>query len=111
MSKNSMATKVKFIDNMEIIKVNANRLYSAYRMLNGVDNDQYNGGIVIADGAVPIHYLVMPRKAATRITRTKKIRTFQPDANINADAYVMQYRRLYDVICLESKKSSIFAGY
>jgi len=110
-NKNGISTKVKFIDNMEIIPVNAQRMYSAYRSLNGVDDDQYNGGFVIASGAVPIQYIVMPRSAAFRITRTKKIRVFQPDGNILKDAYALQYRRLYDVICLESKKSSIFVGY
>lgn len=110
-NKNGISTKVKFIDNMEIIPVNAQRMYSAYRSLNGVDDDQYNGGFVVADGAVPIQYIVMPRSAAFRITRTKKIRVFQPDGNILKDAYALQYRRLYDVICLESKKSSIFVGY
>jgi len=110
-NKNGISTKVKFIDNMEIIPVNAQRMYSAYRSLNGVDDDQYNGGFVIASGAVPIQYIVMPRSAAFRITRTKKIRVFQPDGNILKDAYALQYCRLYDVICLESKKSSIFVGY
>jgi len=110
-NKNGISTKVGFIDNMEIVPVNAKRMYSAYRSLNGVDDDQYNGGFVVASGAVPIQYIVMPKKAATRITRTKKIRVFQPNDNILKDAYAMQYRRLYDVICLESKKSSIFVGF
>ena len=110
-AKGGVSTKVMTVNGVPTIEVQDALMYSSYDFLNGVDDTQYNGGFVAHSGATMSDFIVMPKKAAKLVTKTKKIRVFSPDVNQLADAWKMDYRRYYDVVCSAEKQKTIFANY
>ena len=100
---------------MPIIPVADDRMKTAYTFYDGVtDNsgssgaDQRPGGFVPASGAKKIGILVLPKRAASLVKKSERIRTFSPDQNQKADAYLFQYRLYYDLFVKKSLQGTIF---
>lgn len=108
--RGKITSRVRTLDEVPLIPVADNRMYSKYQFLNGVDAGQENGGYIIATGAVKHNFLIVPRNAPKMITKTAKIRVFAPDQNIKADAWQMDYRRTYDLLCTAEKQKGIFVS-
>jgi hypothetical protein len=53
--------------------------------------------------------LVLPRRAASLVKKTEKIRVFDPDKNQQADAWKFDYRLYYDLIIKNSMEPAIIA--
>lgn len=109
-TKGDITTKVRSIDQVPIIPVQDKLMYSKYQFLNGVDSGQEPGGFVVGTGAVKYNYIIVPRNAPKLITKTAKIRVFSPDQNQRADAWQMDYRRTYDLLCTAEKQKGIVAS-
>ncbi|MBQ6829795.1 MAG: hypothetical protein IJO59_01575 [Clostridia bacterium] len=107
--KGDLALKVKSINGIAILPVADARMKTAYEFLDGVTEGETDGGFKPADGAKSIGMLVMPKKAASLVRKSEKIRTFSPDQNQAADAYKFDYRTYYDVIVKNSLTKSIYA--
>ena len=102
--KGSVNTKVKYLNDVPIIPVSDDRMKTAYTFYDGVTDDsgsdgadQTVGGFVPATGAKKIGILVLPRRAASLVKKSERIRTFTPEQNQTADAYLVQYRIYYDL--------------
>lgn len=98
--KGEITTKVKVIDDVEIIPVPSSRMMQTIEI---TDN-----GYTVAEGSGHIGAIVMPKKAASLIRKTEKIRTFTPEQNQSADAYKFDYRLYYDLLVKNSQKGSIY---
>ncbi len=107
--KGEITTKVKTLNGVPIIPVSDNRMKTAFEFYNGVDEGQTDGGFVPAAAAKNIGLLVMPKKGASLVKKTEKIRTFSPDQNQAADAYKFDYRTYYDLLVKNSKADAIYA--
>ena len=59
-------------------------------------------------GAKKIGILVLPKRAASLVKKSERIRTFTPEQNQKADAYLFQYRLYYDLFVKNSLKSTIY---
>ncbi len=100
-----ISLKVKNIDGVAIIPVASKRMKGTYDFVTAGD-DATKGGFVAPDGAASIHMLVMPKKAASLVKKTEKMRIFTPEQNQDADAYKFDYRIYYDIFV---KKSAVKA--
>ena len=107
--KGELNTKVKSINGITLLPVADNRMKSAYRFNDGVSQDETTGGFVADDNAKSIGLLVMPKKAASLVKKTERVRTFAPNQNQAADAYKFDYRTYYDLIVKNSGADSIYA--
>lgn len=107
--KGDLTLKVKSINGIAILPVADARMKTAYTFLDGITGGEEEGGFTPADNAKSIGMLVMPKKAASLVRKSEKIRTFSPDQNQAADAYKFDYRTYYDVIVKNSAKKSIYA--
>ena len=107
--KGELHTKVKSINGITLLPVADNRMKSAYRFNDGVSQDETTGGFVADDNAKSIGLLVMPKKAASLVKKTERVRTFAPNQNQAADAYKFDYRTYYDLIVKNSGADSIYA--
>ncbi len=107
--KGEVNTKVKSINGITVLPVADNRMKSAYRFNDGVSQDETAGGFVADDNAKSIGLLVMPKKAASLVKKTERVRTFAPNQNQAADAYKFDYRTYYDLIVKNSGADSIYA--
>lgn len=114
--KGEINTKVKKLNDVPIIPVADDRMKTAYTFYDGVtDNsgssgaDQRPGGFVPASGAKKIGILVLPKRAASLVKKTEKVRIFEPDKNLRADAWKFDYRLYYDLFVKKSLQDTIYA--
>ena len=101
--------KVKKIDNVAIIPVSSGRMKTAFDFVKDDDTGKA-GGFEAAEGAKSIRMLVLPKKAASLVKKTEKMRVFTPEQNLDADAYKFDYRIYYDVFVKKSGVNSIWAS-
>lgn len=110
--KGGISTKVKTLNDVPIIPVADDRMKTAFTFYDGVTNaesvDQTAGGFVPATDAKKIGILVLPKKAASLVKKSERIRTFSPEQNQKADAYLFQYRLYYDLFVRKSLTGTIF---
>ena len=52
-------------------------------------------------------FFVIPKNGASLVKKTETLRIFTPEKNIDADAYVFNYRLYYDVFVKKSNLDSI----
>lgn len=101
--------KVKSIDGVSIIPVSSTRMKTLYKFVAD-DDTGIEGGFKEADGAKSIRMLVLPKKAASLVKKTEKMRVFTPEQNLDADAYKFDYRIYYDLFVKKSAKNTIWAS-
>jgi hypothetical protein len=110
--KGAINTKVKYLNDVPIIPVSDDRMKTAYTFYDGVTNadsvDQTVGGFVPATSAKKIGILVLPRRAASLVKKSERIRTFTPEQNQKADAYLFQYRIYYDLFVKKSLTGTVY---
>lgn len=103
-AKGEISTKVQKLNNASIIPVPTARMKTVYEYLNDGE-----GGFKAAEDAENIGILALPKKAASLVKKTEKIRVFNPDQNTAMDAYKFDYRLYYDTFVKNSVKNTIFA--
>jgi len=107
--KGEINLKVGKIDGVALLPVTADRMYTAYDFLDGSTTGEEDGGFAPQTAAMAIYMLVMPKKAASLVEKSKRMRVFTPDKNLTKDAYKFDYRIYFDVFVKKSKKNSIWA--
>lgn len=107
--KGNVSTNVKMFNGCALIPVSDARMKTAFTYNDGVTSGQTDGGFKVATNAQTVGALVMPKKAASLVKKTEKIRVFEPDQNQSQDAYKFDYRIYYDVLVPESKKQTVYA--
>lgn len=96
--------KVQMINGVAIIPVAADRMKTAY------EDDTTNGGLKPTSTAKNIGMLILPKNAASLVKKSEKIRVFEPDSNLDADAYKFDYRVYYDTFVKKSNLEFIAAA-
>lgn len=117
--KGDVSYQVKSINGIPILPVADNRMKSAYTFYDGstvtkdeggaITHDETAGGFVPADNAQSVGMLILPKKAASLVKKTERVRTFDPSQNQAADAYKFDYRTYYDLIVKNSAADSVYA--
>lgn len=102
--------KVKSINGIALIPVSSARMKSAYDFVKSASGPS-EGGFAPDEAAKDIHMLVLPKKAASLVKKTEKMRIWTPEQNLNADAYKFDYRIYYDVFVKKSAIDSIYASF
>lgn len=97
--------KVKSINGVALIPVTPDRMKTAFNFKNEA------GGFTPDGSAKDIHMLVLPRKAASLVKKTEKMRVFEPDQNLDADAYKFDYRVYYDVFVKKSHLGTVWGSF
>jgi len=98
------------IDNNPIIRVPSSRMKTAYVFRDGKTAGQEAGGFVPAAGAKSINWIITPRNVPLGISKTDKIRIFEPDTNQRADAWKLDYRKYHDIWILDNAMPSIYVS-
>ena len=107
--KGNISTNVKMFNGCALIPVSDARMKTAFTYNDGVTSGQTDGGFEVATNAQTVGALVLPKKAASLVKKTEKIRVFEPDQYQSQDAYKFDYRIYYDVLVPESKKQTVYA--
>lgn len=113
--KGGIDFKVKTLNDVPILPVADARMKTAFTFYDGVTDtsassgvNQKPGGFVPASNANSVGFLVLPKKAAMLVKKSEKLRTFTPEQNQSADAYLFQYRLYYDCFVKNAYKDTIY---
>ena len=109
-TQGGLNTKVKALDENPIVKVPSARMKTAYVLNDGKTSGQEAGGFVPAAGAKDINWIITPRSAVIAISKTDKIRIFEPDTNQRADAWKIDYRKYHDLWILDNQIPTIYVS-
>lgn len=106
-SRGEVKTKVRGIDENPIIPVPSARMKTKYQFLDGKTSGQEKGGFTPEADAKNINWIITPRTAPIAISKTDKIRIFEPDTNQQADAWKIDYRKYHDLWIKENQLVAI----
>lgn len=106
-----VSLKVRSLDGMyPLIPVGSDRMKTAYLFKDGKTAGQEAGGFTPATGSLSINWLITPRKAPIAVSKTDKMRIFDPETNQKARAWAMDYRKFHDLWITDKKIVQCFAN-
>lgn len=103
-----MNFKVKSLDESVIRIAPSSRLKTKYEILDGTTSGQEAGGLKAAADAKDINWIITPQRVPIAISKTDKLRVFEPDTNQKADAWKIDFRKYHDLWIKEADKKIIF---
>lgn len=109
--------KVNTINGVPLIPVQTSRMFAQYSFIEGNKGTDETSSVGATGGFVPnstgksIFMLVMPKRAASLVRKTEKMRIFTPDENQDKDAWKFDYRVYYDVFVKKSFLDTIWAWF
>lgn len=109
-ARGEIMTKVRAIDGIPIMKVPSVRMKSKYVFYDGKTAEQKQGGFAPAEDAVDINWIVQARDTAIAVSKTDKIRVFDPNTNQKADAWKLDYRKYHDLWILDNQFDRIMVN-
>lgn len=87
--------KVKAIDEIPLVRVPSARMNDTITINDGTTPGQTAGGYTATGN--DINWIICAQKAPIAVSKTDKVRIFNPDQNQNADAYKIDYRKYHDL--------------
>ena len=99
-TQGGITVKVKNLNGCPIIPVASGRMKSAYTFGT-------NGFTPVSD-AVDINAIVMPKDSASIVKKVDKCQILSPEQVEDYDAYKINFRLYYDLICKTSRKKTVF---
>ena len=103
-------TKVKTYNEIPIFSVPSLRMKTAYVFNDGKSSGQEAGGFKADTGAKAINWIIMTRRAPIAISKTDKVRIFEPDTNQTADAWKIDYRKFHDIWIPANKLAGVWVN-
>lgn len=106
-----IALKVRSLDGMHpLIPVGSDRMKTEYLFRDGKTVGQEAGGFEPTEGSKNINWIIAPRNAPIAVSKTDKMRIFDPETNQKARAWAMDYRRFHDLWITDNKIAQCFAN-
>lgn len=105
-----MTLKVRTLDGIPLIPVGADRLKTEYLFRDGKTTGQESGGFAPTENSKSINWMITPRKAPIAVSKTDKMRIFDPETNQKARAWAMDYRKFHDLWIPDRKAEECFVN-
>lgn len=103
--------KVKSLNGQHpIIRVGSGRLKTSYQFNDGTTQNQVKGGFTPAEDAQDINWIICPRSAPIAVSRTDKVRIFDPETYQKKRAWAVDYRKYHDLWVLDNKMNTILVN-
>lgn len=103
--------KIKSLDGIHpLIPVGSDRLKTEYLFRDGKTTGQEGGGFAPTDGSKNINWIITPRKAPIAVSKTDKMRIFDPETNQKARAWAMDYRKFHDLWITDNSIEQCFVN-
>lgn len=106
-----VTTKVKSINGIPLRSVPSARMKSKYTFNDGKTSGQEKGGFTAAADALDINWLVTPQNAPIAVSKTDKMRIFDPETNQKARAWGWDYRKYHDLWVPKEKLKTCRASF
>ena len=105
-----ITTKVKTYNEIPILSVPSARMGTAYVFNDGTTGGQDAGGFKPDTSAKGINWIILSRRAPIAISKTDKIRIFEPNVNQKADAWKLDYRKYHDLWIPTNKLAGVWVN-
>ncbi len=103
--------KVRSLDGIyPLIPVGSNRLKTEYLFKDGKTVGQEAGGFAPTENSKSINWIITPRNVPIAVSKTDKMRIFDPETNQKARAWAMDYRKFHDIWVTDKKVEQCFAN-
>lgn len=102
-TRGEVSTKVKALDGIPIVKVPSVRFKTSF--------DFGSDGYSATTGALNMNWIIVANRSVIAITKTDKIRIFDPSTNQNADAWKMDYRKYHTLLIPDNKLEGVYVSY
>lgn len=100
--------KVKSLDGQHpLIGVGSGKLMTGFEFLDGKTAGQEKGGFKPATDAKKINWLICPQKTPIAVSRTDKVRIFDPETYQKMRSWAMDYRRFHDIWITKNKLPAV----
>lgn len=96
-SQSKIDVEVKTFNGTPIIRVPSARMKTEYIFNDGKTTGQESGGFTPTSTAAQINWIITPRTAPIAVSKTDNFKIFEPAVNQKADAWLVQYRKYYDL--------------
>ena len=106
----AVTLKVRTLDGIPLIPVEAHRLKTEYLFRDGKTTGQESGGFEPTETSKSINWMITPRKAPIAVSKTDKMRIFDPETNQKARAWAMDYRKFHDLWIPDRKVDECFVN-
>lgn len=96
--------KIRSLDGMyPLIPVGSDRMRTEYLFKDGKTSEQESGGFAPTEQSKTINWMITPKTAPIAISKTDKMRIFDPETNQKARAWAMDYRKFHDLWITDKK--------
>lgn len=103
--------KIRSLDGIHpLIPVGSDRMRTEYFFKDGKTDGQEAGGFAPTEGSRHINWIITPRNAPIAVSRTDKMRIFDPETNQRARAWAMDYRKFHDLWITDRKIEQCFVN-
>lgn len=103
--------KVRSLDGMyPLIPVGSERMKTEYLFKDGKTTGQEAGGFAATDTSKNINWIITPKNAPIAVSKTDKMRIFDPETNQKARAWAMDYRKFHDLWITDKKIQQCFVN-
>ena len=110
-AQGDVTTKVKSLNGIPLRSVPSARMKSKYTFNDGKTSGQEKGGFTAAADALDINWLITPQQAPIAVSKTDKMRIFDPETNQKARAWGWDYRRYHDLWITKEKLKTCRANF
>ncbi|MDS0525463.1 hypothetical protein NNC19_07215 [Clostridium sp. SHJSY1] len=107
---NGVDTRVPAIDGVPLIPVIDECMVSDITLYDGKSEGQVKGGFVKKTNAFDVNFTIIAKEVPIAISRTDKMRIFDPNTNQKADAWAMDYRKYHDIWVLDNKLKGLYTN-
>lgn len=109
--RGEVTTKVRMVNDVPILAVPSDRMYSRYLFEPGDLEDPKKSGFKKMENAVQIDWIIMPVAAAIGVCKQDKGKIIDPDTNQKADAWFIGYRKYHDVWVKDSQIQAVLPHF
>lgn len=103
-------TAVNYFNGIPIIDVPSDRMKTAYIINDGKTIGQEEGGFKADSSAKSINWIIMSRRAPIAVSKTDKMRIFDPGQYQAADAWSIDYRKFHDIWIPKNRMAAVWAN-
>ena len=108
--RGGLKTKVHAVNDNPIIPVPSARMKTKYVFHDGKTAGQEAGGFVADPSALSINWLLSVMTVPIAVSKTDKIRIFEPDVNQTADGWKLDYRKYHDLWVKKQQEAGLFVN-
>lgn len=110
LTKGSMNVRVESFDDNPIVRAQQDLLQTAFKFNDGKTAGQEKGGFVKDSSSKAINWIISAKDAPVAVSKTDKVRVFDPSINQVADAWKTDYRKFHDLWITKSKLAKVFVN-